>query len=177
MSEAASYSVVETLRNGLSVEIRSVKPQDRDAMLSAVTRTSPLSLYRRFFGPKRNFTEREIAFFLDVDFVNHVALVALLKKRGRTIAIGGGRYVAVTPRKAEVAFAVVDQYQGQGVGAALMRHLTILARAGGFDEFVAEVLPENAPMLRVFERSGLVMKTTREGGAIKVSLQLTRVAT
>src|SRR3974390_3530251 len=116
MSEAANYWVLETLRNGLRVEIRALKPQDREAMLSAVAGTSPLSLYRRFFGPKRAFTEREIAFFLNVDFVTHVAFVASLQKRLRTIVIGGGRYVAVSPRQAEVAFAVVDQYQGQGVG-------------------------------------------------------------
>ena len=176
MSEAANYWVLETLRNGLRVEIRALKPQDRDAMLAAVAGTSPRSLYRRFFGPKRAFTEREIAFFLNVDFVTHVALVASLQKRGRTTVIGGGRYVAVSPRQAEVAFAVVDQYQGQGVGTVLMHHLTILARAGGLEEFVAEVLPENTPMLKIFEKSGLAMQTTRDGGTIKVSLRLTSSA-
>jgi ribosomal protein S18 acetylase RimI-like enzyme len=79
--------------------------------------------------------------------------------------------------KAVASNAVVDQYQGQGVGAALTRHLTILARAGGFEEFVAEVLPENTPMLRVFEKSGLAMKTKRDGGTIKVRLRLTSIAT
>ena len=60
---------------------------------------------------------------------------------------------------------MVDRYQRPGIGAALMRHLAILARAGGFEEFVAEVLPETAPMLRVFEKSGLAMKTTRDASA------------
>ena len=59
---------------------------------------------------------------------------------------------------------------------ALMRHLTILAHAGEFEEFVAEVLPENTPMLRVFEKSALAMKTTRGGGTIKVRLRLTSIA-
>jgi len=59
MIEAAAYSAVETLRDGRSVTIRALKPEDRSAMLSAVGRVSAQSLYRRFFGPKRRFTEKE----------------------------------------------------------------------------------------------------------------------
>jgi hypothetical protein len=45
-------------------------------MLAAVGRFSKEMLYRRFFAPKRSFSEREIEFFLNVDFVSHVALAA-----------------------------------------------------------------------------------------------------
>ena len=70
------------------------------------------------------------------------------------MVVGGGRFVVVRPGTAELAFAVIDVYQGQGIGAALMRHLTLLARAGGIKELIAEVLPENIPMLKVFHKSG-----------------------
>ena len=53
---------------------------------------------------------------------------------------------------------MVDQYQGQGLGGALMCHLTAIARAEGLKELIAEVPPENTPMLKVFERSGLRMR-------------------
>ena len=43
-----------------------------------------------------------------------------------------------------MAFAVVDKYQGQGIGTALMRHLSSLAYEASLQEFVAEVLPENS---------------------------------
>jgi len=63
MIEAAAYSAVETLRDGRSVTIRALKPEDRSAMLSAVGRVSAQSLYRRFFGPKRlsNTTSASLA--------------------------------------------------------------------------------------------------------------------
>jgi ribosomal protein S18 acetylase RimI-like enzyme len=65
------------------------------------------------------------------------------------------------PGKAEVAFAVVDEYQGQGIGAALMRHLAAIAREAGLKELVADVLPDNIPMLKVFEKSGLRVRSTK----------------
>ena len=72
-----------------------------------------------------------------------------------------------------MAFAVVDQVQGQGLGSALLRHLSSLARKAGLQEFVAEVLLENAAMLKVFEKSGLEVTTTRESQTIHVVLGLT----
>jgi RimJ/RimL family protein N-acetyltransferase len=172
MLDAAEYTAVDKLRDGRPVKIRAFKPDDRDDLLSAVSRTSAQSLYRRFFTVKRNFTEREMSFFLNVDFVSHVALVAVLEDAGRVTIVGGGRYVVVEPGKAEVAFAVVDDYQGQGIGALLLRHLTQIAHAAGLHELIAEVLGENMPMLRVFEKSGLHMSTTREGDVVHVSLRL-----
>jgi len=117
MLEAAKYSAVELLRNGLRVEIRSLRPDDRAELVAAIGRTSTQSLFRRFFAAKRGFTEQEIAFFLNVDFVSHVALVAVVEEGGRPVIVGGGRYIILQPGKAEVAFAVIDERQGQGIGA------------------------------------------------------------
>ena len=170
--EVAEYEVAETLRDGRLFKIRALRPDDRDGLLAAVGQTSAQSLYRRFFSPRRGFTEEQIAYFVNVDFVAHVALVAALEENGRHMIIGGGRYIVVQPGKAEVAFVVVDRYQGQGIGAALMRHLTTIARDAGLQELVAEVLADNISMLQVFRNSGLRLGTTHEAGVIHVALQL-----
>ena len=141
-------------------------------MANAVERVSAQSLYRRFFAARRSFSEKETDFFVNVDFLNHVALVAVVNEGGAAVIIGGGRYVLVQPGTAEVAFAVVDQYQGQGIGAALMRHLATIARDAGIEQFVAEVLPENAPMLKLFEKCGCRMSTKRDGQVVHVTLGL-----
>jgi RimJ/RimL family protein N-acetyltransferase len=169
--EVAKYEAVETLRDGRQFRVRALKPDDRAGLLAAVSQSSAQSLYRRFFSPKRNLTEDEIAYFMDVDFVDHVALVAELEEDGRGVIIGGGRYVLVEPGKAEVAFVVVDRYQGQGVGKALMHHLAAIARHLGLKELTAEVLADNMSMLKVFEKSGLRAKTTRDAGVIHVALR------
>ena len=113
MLEAGEYSAVELSRNGRRVEIRALRPGDRADLAAAVCRASTQNLYHRFFAVKRSFTAQEIAFFLNVDFVNHVALVAVMEEGGRPVIIGGGRYIVVHPEKAEVAFDVIDQYQGK----------------------------------------------------------------
>ena len=172
MFEGAKFSAAEVLRNGRRVEIRALRPHDQAALIEAVGRASDQSLYRRFFGVRRGFSEKEIAFFLNIDFVNHVALVAVVEEDGRQMIVGGGRYVVVQPGTAEVAFAVVDKFQRQGIGAMLMRHLARIARDAGLTEFIAEVLPDNSPMLTVFKESGLRLSARREPRVVHVTLQL-----
>jgi GNAT superfamily N-acetyltransferase len=166
------YSAIETLRDECRVEIRALRPDDRAALIAAVGRTSDRSLYRRFFGLKRSFTDQETAFFVNVDFVNHVALIALINEDRRSVIAGGGRYIVAQPGQAEVAFIVVDAYQGRGIGRALMRHLAIIARAAGLQTLIAEVLAENTPMLQLFTTSGLPLSTRREGQVVHVTICL-----
>lgn len=172
MFQAAHYSESEMLRDGRPLEIRALAPADQPALLAAVNRSSSQTLYRRFFGAKRRFSEKEIAFFMNPDFVNHVALVAVAEERGSPAIVGGGRYVVVQPGTAELAFFVVDEYQGQGIGAALMRRLTMIARRAGLKELTAEVLPDNGPMLGLFNKCGLHLHTRRDASAVHVSLAL-----
>src|SRR5581483_3416576 len=150
----ADYSAIERLRDGRTIEVRALRPDDRDDMLAAVVRTSVQSLRRRFFVPKRGLSDREIAFFMNIDFTGHVALVAQIDQDGRPVIAGGGRYIVTQPGQAELAFVVVDAYQGKGIGTALMRHLLAIARDAGLRNLTAEVLPENAAMLKVFSAFG-----------------------
>jgi len=172
MVSAATYTATECLRDGRTFEVRALKPTDEANMLAAVDRIGAQSLYRRFMGAKRGFSNKERAFFLNVDFVNHVALVAEVKEGDRASIVAGGRYIVEKPGTAEVAFAVVDDYQGQGIGAALLRHLAALALEAGLKEFTAEVLSDNTPMLKVFERSGLKFSSKRSADGIHAVLQL-----
>ena len=169
---SAKYAATERLRNGASLQIRALLPGDRAEMLAAVGRLGQDALYRRFFASKRNFSDREIEYFLNVDFIDHVALVAVLSEGGRPMIVGGARYVVSRPGSAEVAFAIDDPHQRLGIGTHLIRHLIGIARAAGLEEFVAEVLSENSPMLKVFARCGLAMTTRRERGIVHITLSL-----
>ena len=172
MADVARYSAIEALRDGRRVEIRAVRSDDWDGLAEAIGRASADTLRRRFFAVRRNFSEREIAFFSNVDFVSHVALVAVVEESGRPAIAGGGRYIVVQPGRAEIAFALLDQYQRQGLGTSLMRHLTAIAHEAGLHELIAEVLAENTPMLKVFEKSGLRLTRKRERDVVHIRLQL-----
>ena len=173
LPKAASFSASETLHDGRPVEIRALRSTDVEDLKAAVAHTSTESLSRRFFAPKRHFSEQEVAYFMNIDFVTQVALVAVVDEGGKASIVGGGRYVLVQPGVAEVAFVVVDDYQGHGIGSKLMRHLISIARDAELRELVAEVLPDNQPMLSVFQKCGLQMETRRDRDAIHVTMQLT----
>ena len=151
---AATYSAREQLRDGRPIEIRALRPSDEAGMLDAVNHTNAESLRRRFFVTKRAFSDKEKAFFMNVDFVKHVALVAETEQDGRRAIIGGGRYIITEPGGAEIAFVVIDDCQGKSIGTLLMRHLAIIARSAGLKQLIADVLPENAPMRKVFSKFG-----------------------
>ena len=172
MLHAANYRSVVSLRDGGHVEIRVLNQDDQPAFLEALDRMSASSLYRRFISAKRTFTPQEVGSFLNIDFVTHVALVAIFEEIGQLRIVGTGRYIVASPGRAEVAFAVIDQYQGQGIGKALLHHLAAIACESGLEELFAEVLPSNLAMLKVFEKSGYSVKMQRGPSVVDVTIDL-----
>jgi RimJ/RimL family protein N-acetyltransferase len=90
--------------------------------------------------------------------------------------IGGGRYISydgsLPPRSAELAFAVVDSFQGLGIGTIVLNHLIIIAREAKVGTFEADVLAENRAMIRVFEKSGIPVAKTFEGRNVHIVMTL-----
>jgi ribosomal protein S18 acetylase RimI-like enzyme len=162
MPEAIDYAARELLGDGSPIEIRALRQEDEADMLAAIEKTSARSLQRRFFVMKRHFSDKERAFFMDVDFKNHVAIVALADDADRNIIVGGGRYIVFEPGRAEMAFVVIDTWQGRGIGSILMRHLIKIATDAGLQELTAEVLPENTAMIRVFGKFGFSPASRRD---------------
>ena len=168
--DPANYSETEILRDGSSMRIRAVRPDDKQRLMRHFESLSQRSIYQRFFGFKRMLTEADLVRFTEVDFVQHVALVAALGEGEDERFIGVGRYVQIPGRaEAEVAFAVLDEYQGRGIGTLLLEHLGRVARAGGVVEFSAEVMGDNQQMLEMFARSGFQMKRSGEPGTVHLS--------
>jgi RimJ/RimL family protein N-acetyltransferase len=174
--DAAKYSFSEPLRDGRSLVIRGIRPDDKGGMIEALGSISPQSLYLRLFSAKRNFSDEEMKKITTVDFVNIVGLVAVLEKDGVDQIVGGGRYVRMEPsgagQSAEVAFLIDDAHQGLGIGSRLFKHLVVIARESGITQFEAEVLPSNARMLKLFARSGLPVATTPTRDSVHVKIQL-----
>ena len=172
MSEIFSYTTHEVLKDGSQIEIRALRRTDEADMLAAIGKTSAQSLQRRFFVMKQHFSDKERAFFMDVDFKNHVAIVAVADENGRQIIAGGGRYIVFETGRAEMAFVVIDAWQGRGIGSLLLRHLVKLASASGLDELSAEVLLENTAMKKVFEKCGFRPAPRRDPQTFHLVLKL-----
>ena len=169
-NDASYYEAEEILRDGGSIRIRAIRPDDKPRLLDHFQRLSQGSVYFRFFGVKKRLTDEELRRFTEPDFIHHVGLVATLREGEAERIIGVGRYMMHdTGHRAEVAFAVADEYQGRGIGTLLLEHLAPLARANGITEFEADVLGENNKMLEVFAKSGFVARRSVEGGVVHVT--------
>lgn len=175
----------ETLKDGRSINIRPLKDGDRHSLTTVWNHLSPLSIYHRFFSPKKSLSESDLAYLSHVDFKNHVALLAWIKTesedsqnedKDQEEPVAIGRYIVIEekPRTAEIAFVVDDPYQGLGIGTILMKHLSIIGRTTGIEIFKAYVLSENYRMLAVFSHCGLNSKRTQiDGSTYEIELYLT----
>ena len=176
MIDPRTYKAIETLRNGQVVTIRAIRPEDRKLLMEAFPEMDQHSLYLRFFSTKNSISEEELKHYTEIDFIDHVALVVVVDLDSKAKIIGGGRYFAYDHpgkiRSAEVAFMVLDRYQGQGIATMIMKHLRMIARENGIAQFEAEVLVENAKMLAVFSRAGLPMSKSRLDEVFHITMAL-----
>jgi GNAT superfamily N-acetyltransferase len=176
MNHAREFSVDDVLKDGTRVTIRAIRPDDRDRLLEAFRSLEKESIYTRFFTHRNDPTDAQLDRAVNVDFVNHVALIATTDTMGGVAIIASGRYIVADEtspnRSAEVAFVVEEDYHGRGIASRLLTHLAALARSQGLTHFEAEVLSQNAGMLTVFRRCGFPMQRRRDGGVIHLTLAL-----
>ncbi len=180
--DPAHFSRAYTLRDGTPVVMRAVRPDDLDKVVAAFHALDPESVYTRFHSQKREFSDADVDLFRSIDFVHSIALVVTRQSEEGEIIIGGvscffaPRSDADTggagAESAEIAFTVEEDYQRQGLAGLLLRVLVSMLRLRGTATLSAEVLSDNVAMLKVFERSGLPMQRTREGGVVHVELSL-----
>ena len=161
------------LRDGSTLRLRPPHSNDAEALVDFFARLSERSVYQRFHGfPTLGL--RTVEPFVDPDWVDRGALMGTLSSDGaseRVVALAN--FVRLRdPACAEVAFAVADELQGHGVGTRLLEQLADVAADAGISTFVAEVMPDNAAMLRVFADAGFVVSRRLEGGTSEVRLTI-----
>ncbi|MDX2169703.1 MAG: GNAT family N-acetyltransferase, partial [Deltaproteobacteria bacterium] len=174
MQTAATLEMDRVLRDGGSVHLRAIRPDDKQRLVDHFSHLSARSVYFRFFRVKKRLSDDELREFTELDFVRRVAVVATLRRDGAEEIIGVGRYAVMQtrpgePRRAEVAFAVADAHQRRGIASLLLEVLAEIARAAGIEEFEADVLGENNSMLAVFGASGYRVTRALEDGVFHLS--------
>jgi acetyl coenzyme A synthetase (ADP forming)-like protein len=161
------------LRNGRTLHIRPVRPEDRERLLELYRGMSRDSLYMRFFDVRTpDAALRDSP--SDVDYEKDFGVVAELG--GELAGIAHYFRSQRRPQHAEVAFAIADRAQGCGVGTRLLEALAVIARTKGIEMFRAEVLPENQKMLDVFLNCGFQVTSKTAEGAVSVSFPIAQTA-
>jgi acetyl coenzyme A synthetase (ADP forming)-like protein len=165
------------LSDGATVHIRPIKPSDGAGISAMHSRLSPESVYLRFFSVLPQLTPKMLDHFVHVDYVARLALVAELGDQLIAVARYDQLATGDEGAEAEVAFVVDDAHQGRGVGTILLEHLAAAARDNGISCFVADTLPQNSRMLRMFHEAGYADERRYADGVIRVSFRLDATAT
>ncbi|NUU24394.1 MAG: GNAT family N-acetyltransferase [Streptomycetaceae bacterium] len=169
------------LRDGATAHLRPVGPQDGDRLVDFYARVSDESKYLRFFTPYPRLSPRDVRHFTHHDWIDRVGLGLFVG--GEMVAIvrydrigPDGRAVRTGPQgrssTAEVAFLVQDDQQGRGVASVLLEHIAAVARERGIRRFVADVLPTNRRMMKVFTEAGYTQQSAFEDGVVRLTLDL-----
>lgn len=158
--------------SGTELEIRPIEPGDKAALMAAVEQSSDEAIYRRFLNPHGRLTARELRYLTEVDHRDHEALLAVVPASGRSVGVA--RYVRDPERRnsAEIAVAVLEPWQGRGVGKALLRRLADRAQDEGISEFTALMLSGNQPMRRLLADLGSTRLLSSGAGAVELAVDL-----
>ena len=152
-----SYTAADKTRDGTFVHIRAIRPDDSGRLESSLIAGGPVE-------------------GVDVDPDVHVGLVATVWIEGEERIVGLASYLVdpwSEPRRAEVAFIVLDEWQRRGIGSLLFAHLAMIALRLGIDVFYALVATSNRRMIGIFESSGYAGEVEYHGVEAWVTLDLT----
>ncbi|TVL92720.1 GNAT family N-acetyltransferase [Streptomyces sp. SAJ15] len=175
----AHWEADVVLRDGGTAQIRPITPDDAQRLVSFFEHVSDESKYYRFFAPYPRLSDRDVRRFTHHDYVDRVGLAATVGdefiatvRYDRIDERGMSANSSVGADQAEVAFLVQDAHQGRGVASALLEHIAAVARERGIRRFVAEVLPANTKMIKVFTDAGYTQQRSFEDGVVRLEFDL-----
>lgn len=167
-------TTTHSLKDGLNVKFRAIKPSDEEEMRRLFYRFSDTAVYYRYFSSIKAMPHEKMQEYVNVDYRRFMSIVGVIEEAGVEKIIAEGRYVRHQdrPMYADTAFVVDDNYQGKGIASFLFNLLAKTAREQGIQTFTADVLADNKPMLKVFEKSKLPMRAVMEYGIYNLTMPL-----
>jgi GNAT superfamily N-acetyltransferase len=158
-----------TIRDGSEIVLRPIRPDDKDQIMRGFEHFSPESRYKRFLAPVNELRPRDLQYLTEVDHHDHEAIVAHTREGE---PLGVARYVKTNGDTAEAAVAVADDWQGQGVGTALLTRLAERASEEGVARFTATCLATNQDMLDLLRDLGPVRVVNTGNGVVEATIEL-----
>ncbi|MCC5946990.1 MAG: GNAT family N-acetyltransferase [Nitriliruptoraceae bacterium] len=159
------------LKDGTTVHVRTIRPDDGERLLGMWARTSAESRRLRFHGPF-NLDEHNVRRFIDLDPALQFAVVAT-RGRGeheRIVAVARYERDPDHPEQAEFAALVQDDLQGKGVGTVLVRQVALAAEAAGITHLSGDILADNVRMLNLVRELGLEYTSGNDMGVVRSDL-------
>ncbi|HYQ47799.1 MAG TPA: GNAT family N-acetyltransferase [Thermodesulfovibrionales bacterium] len=167
----ADLETSRTTKAGVKLFLRPVRLGDEHLLKDFFYSLSTDCMYHRFISTRTSMPHEQLQKFVVIDYTREMVILAIIEEDGNEVIVGMGQYfIDEETHTAEVAFVVRDDHQGKGIGAELIRYLTILAKRSGLHGFVASVLMDNKPMLQLFEQMGFIVERRAEAGMYELKM-------
>ena len=158
------------LFDGSEVLIRPIRADDKTMEQEFVQHLSADSRYRRFMSTLKELPPGKLKYLTEIDYVKHLALVAIIPQEGHAVEIGVARYCAdPSGTSCEFAIAIDDDWQGSGVAGILMLTLIDAARARGMQKMEAFILASNEKMIKFARQLGFAVHRDPEDPGMVVA--------
>lgn len=147
------------LFDGSPVTIRPIRAEDAPLEQDFVKHLSADSRYKRFMSTLNELPPGKLRYLTEIDYVRHLALVAIVERDGQAVEIGVARYVAGPQGDdCEFAIAIDDDWRGSGIAGILMLSLIDAARARGMKTMEAFILSANDKMIKFARQLGFTVR-------------------
>ncbi len=164
-----------TLRNGLNVLLRPVRPTDEVMLKDLFYSFSEDTVYHRFFGVLKSMPHSRLQHFVNVDYEDRMGVVATVGDEGLEQIIALASYdVDKSSGAAEVAIVVGDRWQNLGLGSQMMEYIGRIGKQKGVKGFTAEVLTDNPRALKILYKAGESAETRMTNGAYLVKVHFSK---
>ncbi|MBW2599119.1 MAG: N-acetyltransferase [Deltaproteobacteria bacterium] len=167
----ADISCTQVFKGDIPVHFRVIRSSDEEDMRKLFYRFSNQAVYHRYFSPIKTMPHITTQEYVNIDYRHILSIVGLIEESGVERIIAEGRYALSKDRPyGDVAFVVDEKYQNLGIGSFLLEMLIKIARKRGIAGFTADVLTENKPMLKVFEKTPFPMHAVVRSGAYELTI-------
>jgi len=173
MNYTASYSEQVVLDDGVSLELRAIRPSDKAALSDGFQQLSAQSRRQRFLSAKSALTEEDLRRLTECDGVEHYAIVAIRSGngQGKPGIIGVARFSRLPHESdaAEIAVTVIDAWQRRGIGRRLLKRIVMAAAERGIARVDGVALSENQQIMKLLAPHASQVSKHHEDGVVHFS--------
>jgi acetyltransferase len=132
---------------------------------------SEQSVWNRFFNVIKETPHKVRVRYCDINYENEIAIIAELQEKEKKM-LGVVRFIVDSDGKSgELAFIVIDRWQGHGLGTMMIEHMINICREKKIETIYSFMLPNNYVGKKFLKKMGFNIQYSGAGD-IKAVLNL-----
>ncbi|MBI2487627.1 MAG: bifunctional acetate--CoA ligase family protein/GNAT family N-acetyltransferase [Deltaproteobacteria bacterium] len=169
----ARYETHWKLKDGTSVLLRPIKPEDEGMMIELFNTFPTNTILFRFFHLLKSMSHEQIVRYTQIDYDREMAIVVVEKKSGKERILGVGR-LTYYPNLETSEFSIVvgDPWQGKGLGKKLLEMCIRIAKEKGGKVLWGDIMTENEKMIRLCKELGFGIIRNHKEGIARATMKL-----